>query len=140
VELEEQAEKLGVSGRTRFVPAMGQDKLPGYLNCLDVLVLPSLTTPQWKEQFGRVIIEAQACGVPVIGSDSGAIPEVIGKAGIIFKEGSVTDLGKALQKLAGSSSLRKKLSALGRRQALSLYTNQRIADRIHGIYRRLLQP
>ena len=43
--------------------------------------MPSRTLPNWKEQFGRVIIEAMACGVPVVGSDSGAIPDVIGDAG-----------------------------------------------------------
>ena len=137
-ELAEKAKDLGIGGDTLFVPAMGQDKLPGYLSCLDVLVLPSLTTPKWKEQFGRVIIEAQACGVPVLGSDSGAIPEVIGKAGLIFKEGSVPDLVKSLKKLGDSASLRKKLSGLGHRQVLKLYTNQKIADQIYRVYQKVL--
>jgi len=48
------------------------------MNSLDVLVLPSRSRSFWKEQFGRVLIEAMACGVPVIGSSSGEIPNVIG--------------------------------------------------------------
>ena len=56
-------------------------------------MLPSLTRPNWKEQFGRVLIEAMASGVPVIGSDSGAIPDVIGQAGLIFPEGDFSGAG-----------------------------------------------
>ncbi len=63
---------------------------------LDILVVPSRTMPHWKEQFGRVIVEARACGVMVLGSDSGAIPHVIGNAKRIFKEGDVHDLAKVL--------------------------------------------
>lgn len=137
-ELEEKANQLGIGGRTLFIKAMRQEKLAEYLNCLDVLVLPSLTTPRWKEQFGRVIIEAQACGVPVIGSDSGAIPEVIGKAGVIFKEGNAVELAESLQKLSRSKGLRRKLAVQGCVQVLRFYTNQKIADQIHGIYRNLL--
>lgn len=106
---------------------------------MDVLVLPSVTTPRWKEQFGRVLIEAQACEVPVIGSSSGAIPEVIGKAGLIFPEGSASQLAGRLQRLAASSSLRRRLARMGRKRVLDLYTNQRIADRIHRIYRCLIK-
>ena len=50
-----------------------------WMNMMDVLVLPSITMPNWKEQFGRVIVEANACQVPVIGSASGEIPKLIGK-------------------------------------------------------------
>jgi glycosyltransferase involved in cell wall biosynthesis len=81
-----------------------------------------------------VIIEAQACGVPVIGSDSGAIPEVIGKAGMIFKEGDINDLTRKLMTLARSASLRKKLGISGQKQVLKKYTNQKIAEQIYEIY------
>jgi len=67
-----------------------------YMNCMDALALPSLTTPEWKEQYGRVIPEAMACGVPVVGSDSGAIPEVIGSAGLVAPEGDPVKLAEAL--------------------------------------------
>jgi glycosyltransferase involved in cell wall biosynthesis len=135
--LEEKTKALGIARQTLFVKAMGQQQLPDFLNCMDVLVLPSLTTLRWKEQFGRVIIEAQACEVPVIGSNSGAIPEVIGQAGLIFPEGNVEGLKQELKKLAATPGLRKKLSQKGRRHVLKLYTNQKIADQIHQIYRSL---
>ena len=65
----------------------------------DVLVGPSLTTPRWKEQFGRMLVEAMACGVPVIGSDSGEIPHVIGDAGIVVPEGDRVALCAAIARL-----------------------------------------
>ncbi len=137
--LSAQAIQLGISDRVRWIPAMDQTLVPDYLNCMDTLVLPSLTTPRWKEQFGRVLIEAQACEVPVVGSDSGAIPEVIGKAGLVFPEANVEQLAQRIQSLVNSKTLREKLGKLGRKQVLKHYTNQIIADSIYGIYRNLLK-
>ena len=77
---------------------------------LHVMVLPSLTRPNWKEQFGRVLVEAMASGVTLIGSDSGAIPGVIGEGGLIFKEGDVDDLSAKLQSLLDNPEQRKTLA------------------------------
>ena len=70
---------------------------------LDVLVLPSRTTPTWKEQFGRVIVEALWCGVPVVGSDSGEIPWLIGLTGggLMFPEGDHAALAGGSTRLRG---------------------------------------
>jgi glycosyltransferase involved in cell wall biosynthesis len=73
--------------RVRVVTGVPHDRVPGYLNAMDVLVAPSLTTRRWREQFGRMLVEAMACGVPVVGSDSGEIPHVIGDAGVVVPEG-----------------------------------------------------
>ena len=67
--------RLQLLDRVVFLAKRPLEQLPPLMNALDVLLLPSRTTSRWKEQFGRVIIEAHACGIPVIGSDSGAIPE-----------------------------------------------------------------
>jgi glycosyltransferase involved in cell wall biosynthesis len=89
------------------------EQVKDYLRQMDVLVLPSLTTPKWKEQFGRVLIEAMACGVPVVGSDSGAIPETIGDAGLIVPEGDASALRAAIVRLMGDAVLRAELSQRG---------------------------
>lgn len=136
-ELEAKAVELGVSKQARWVPSLEQSLVPDYLNCMDTLVLPSVTTARWKEQFGRVLIEAQACEVPVVGSDSGAIPEVIGQAGLIFPEGNVPKLASRLRQLENSMSLREKLGRMGRKRVLRLYTNQKIADKIYKIYEQI---
>src|SRR5258708_21269385 len=88
--------------------------LPDYLKCLDILVVPSVSTPQWKEQFGYILVEAMASGVGVIGSSSGAIPEVIGNAGLVVAEGDVSSLKAALARLLQSAEDRTHLSRLGR--------------------------
>src|SRR5579885_1088350 len=81
-ELDEQAARLGVTERVTFRGSVPTYEIPDELQKLDVLVLPSLTCPNWKEQFGRVLCEAMACETPVIGSDSGEIPYVIGDGGL----------------------------------------------------------
>lgn len=81
---------------------------------IDVLVLPSLTTTLWSEQFGRVLAEAMSAGVVVIGSDSGAIPDVIGDTGLIFREGDVAGLVDRVMSVAENQSLRESLAQKGR--------------------------
>ena len=68
---------LPISGQVLQIGFVPHEETPRYLAAFDLLVLPSETQPNWKEQFGRVIVEALACGVPVIGSDSGEIPNLV---------------------------------------------------------------
>jgi glycosyltransferase involved in cell wall biosynthesis len=134
-ELEERARELGETANVHFLPAQPLEALPQIMNALDVLVLPSRTTPRWKEQFGRVIIEAHACATPVIGSDSGAIPEVIGEAGVVFRERNVRDLADAMERLRASPEECRRLGALGRQRVEKDFTWSRVAERMHAIYR-----
>jgi len=137
-ELDMRAEKLGISDRVVFHPTVPHSDVAEYLNCLDCLVLPSRTIPNgWREQFGLVLAQAMACGIPVVGSDSGAIPEVIGDAGLIFPEGDVRTLSDCLLRLKQDSPLRAQLSALGRDRVLAKYTHQRIAEQTYAIYQKL---
>ena len=80
----EALKKLGVNAHYRGPIAAAE--MSQFYQSLDILIVPSLTAPHWKEQFGRVIIEAMACGCVVIGSDSGEIPNVIGDPTRIFPE------------------------------------------------------
>ena len=135
--LEELAQELGISAKVTFDPPIPSSQMPRYLNGLDALVLPSLTRPNWKEQFGRVLIEAMACGVPVIGSDSGQIPHVIGEAGLVFSEGDAQSLLKELQRLMDHPPLRVQLSSRGRERVLAHYTQARIAAETYQVYKEL---
>ncbi len=100
-------------------------------------MLPSRTLPNWKEQFGRVLIEAMACDVPVIGARSGEIPNVIGDAGLLFDEGDETQLVEEINMLIAQPELRDEFSHKGRARVLQHFTMQHIADRTVDVYRRL---
>ena len=107
-------------------------------NAIDVLAVPSRTTPRWKEQFGRVIIEAHACGTPVIGSNSGAIPDVIGGAGLIVPERDPSALADAIRSLMQGPTQREAMGQRGLQAAGTQYTWEAVAKCMHGIYSTLL--
>jgi len=130
--------QLGLSARVIFRATLPSTQMPTFLAGLDAFVLPSRTQSNWKEQFGRVLIEAMACGVPVIGSECGEIPNVIGDAGLIFPEGDVAALSAHLQKLLGDTELRRTLSAAGRLRVLEHYTQKQVAEETVEVYRSLV--
>jgi L-malate glycosyltransferase len=105
--------ELGLHDRVVLVGTVSYDDVPAYMNAMDALTLPSETTPTNLEQFGRVLGEAMACGVPVIGSDCGAIPEVIGDAGLVFPERDFVALACVIQRLLTDADLRRRLISLG---------------------------
>jgi glycosyltransferase involved in cell wall biosynthesis len=109
------------------------------LRALDVLVLPSLTRPNWREQFGRALVEAMACGVAVVGSDCGEIPQVIGEAGLVVPEGDLVALRAALRRLRDDPALRADLAARGRARVLARYTQREIAQQTYQVYRAVLE-
>jgi len=135
----QRAAELNIDHRLHIPGVVSHREVVRYLNIFDVLVLPSRTTPHWKEQFGHVLIEAMACETPVIGSDSGEIPNVIGDAGLIFPEGDVEALADAIGRLMRDEDLRRDLAHRGRERVLQHYTHQRIAEETVAIWRELLQ-
>jgi glycosyltransferase involved in cell wall biosynthesis len=139
-ELAQRANELNVSARVRFMPPQRPHDLARTMSALDVFALVSQTTDRWKEQFGRVIIEAQACGTPVIGSDSGAIPKVVRSGGIIVRERCPSDIASAVLTLDRSASLRESLSRAGRAQVAEQYTWSHVSDRLLNIYRSVQRP
>jgi glycosyltransferase involved in cell wall biosynthesis len=100
-------------GRVRVVQGIAHDGVPDYLNAMDVLCAPSQTRSRWREQFGRMLIEAMACGVPVAGSDSGEIPHVLGEAGIVLPEASVDAWVEALVALLADAPRRRGIAEAG---------------------------
>lgn len=133
-ELERLVSELGQQNRVRFLPNRSREELPQVMSALDVLLLPSRTTRRWKEQFGRVIIEAHACRTPVIGSDSGAIPDVVGAGGLIVPEQNPAALADAIRKLLGNPVLLDEMGAAGLRQVENSYSFQRLAAQMREIY------
>lgn len=101
-ELETLAADLGIADRVRFLGHLG-DQLPRFYRDQDTLVVPSLPTPGWLEQFGRVVVEAMASGAVVIASRSGALPDVVGEAGILVEPDDPDEIATALRRVAEPS-------------------------------------
>jgi len=128
---------LGLTERIRWVPWVDSGRVAEYMNAFDVLVLPSRTCSNWKEQFGRVLAEAMSCETCVVGSDSGDIPNVIGDAGIVFHEGKEHELAGHIRRLMGDHLLRKNLGCRGRQRVLEHFSYQKIARDSVDFYARI---
>jgi glycosyltransferase involved in cell wall biosynthesis len=130
-ELRDQLDGQPIPGsQVRVVNGLTHDSMASAYAQLDVLVLPSHTTATWKEQFGRVIVEALWCGVPVVGSDSGEIPWLIGLTGggLVFAEGDRDALRERLISLRASPTLREQLASTGRAAVERLFTVSAATD------------
>ncbi len=119
-----------------LLPPVSYANMPGVLKNLDVLVLPSVTIlPLHREQFGRVLVEAMAAGVPVVGSSSGSIPEVIGDAGLVVPEGDSRALAHAIDRVLTEPDLRQTLVERGRKRVQDHYAWPVIADQTLDLFR-----
>ncbi|MBE7699693.1 glycosyltransferase [Oerskovia sp. Sa1BUA8] len=129
--LRERARPLG--DRVRFVGPLSGDDLVAFYRSLDVLAVPSLETSGWVEQFGRVAVEAMACGTPVVASDSGALPDVVGGAGLLVPPGDAAALRAALVRVVDEPGLAATLRDQGVARASSCSWPQ-VARRYLALY------
>ncbi len=132
------SEEMGIAERVEWMERIPSDQMAAFYQKLDVFVLPSRTLPNWKEQFGRVLIEAMACGVAVVGSDSGEIPNVIGEAGLVFPEDDAQALTSHLQQLLDRRERASALGLAGRERVLAHFTMAHIAAETVAVYKKLL--
>jgi glycosyltransferase involved in cell wall biosynthesis len=130
-ELREIAAAMGIEDRVHFVGFVPHVEAPGWLSLFDVLILASEARHNWKEQFGRVIVEANACETAVIGTESGEIGNVLRETGggLIVPEGDIEALGGAMLNLATDASLRRRLALTGAAAARVKYDQNILAAR-----------
>jgi len=136
--LETLAQRLGIAERVFFEGSLPSLRVPALYRELGALVLPSRSRPNWVEQFGRVLIEAMASGVPVVGSDCGELPNVIGDAGLIFPEGNVEALRVHLMDLMRDQDRWTDLARRGRKRVLAHFTQAQVAAQTVTVYRALV--
>jgi glycosyltransferase involved in cell wall biosynthesis len=127
------------SDAVRIVTGVPHHHVPAHLNAMDVLCAPSRTTPRWREQLGRMLIEAMACGVAVVGSDSGEIPCVIGGAGSIVAEADEPAWTRAVDRLLADAAHRTSLAGAGLRRARTEFALPVVARRHLDFFRSLLR-
>ncbi len=114
-----------------YIGAKSPGNMPDFFRALDILIVPSLTRPHWREQFGRVIVEALACGTTVLGSDSGEIPFVIDDPTCIFKENNLHDLSKtAIAKINFIAKNKNSIRTLNSNRALAKYSAKALAEKL----------
>jgi glycosyltransferase involved in cell wall biosynthesis len=140
--VQEECEKRAAKGLdVNFRGALPAESMPEFYQGLDILIVPSRTTPHWKEQFGRVIVEAKACGVIVVGSDSGEIPRVIGDESRIFAEGDLAAMARVVSQwiAALQEQDREKLKLGEAEQAYLHYSDVALARRFNAALYDLIQ-
>ncbi|MBF2005808.1 MAG: glycosyltransferase family 4 protein [Chlorogloeopsis fritschii C42_A2020_084] len=145
-ELINKAMEKKIKDKIIFRESVPHDQVAQYINVMSTLVLPSETTYQfktissvgWKEQFGHVLIEAMACQLPVIGSNSGEIPYVIENAGLIFPEGDAKALADCIVQLIEKPDLAQNLGEMGYQKVMAQYTNKALAKQQLEFYQELV--
>jgi glycosyltransferase involved in cell wall biosynthesis len=133
-EIRSKTKKLELEDRVRFFGFIKKEKLSVCYSAADLFVLPSVNEP-----FGIVLLEAMAFGLPIIASDSGACPEVIGKAGVLFKQGNYKDLGEKIIKLMTDFRLRRQLADLGLKRVKQVFSIKENIQKHLNLYKRILK-
>lgn len=136
-ELEALAEKLGVAARIHWMGALPRSELANIWPRLDCLVAPSRTAARWVEAYPVPVLEAMAHGVVVVASDSGALPEVVGSAGLVVPEDNPDALTEALARLGSDEEIRRQLGAEGRRRVIEEYVDDAVARKTLQFWRAL---
>ena len=127
------ADRIGLAGRVIFTRFAYED-MPTAYNMTDVFILASTARPNWLEQFGYVLAEAQASGIPIITTQHGSIPEVVGDAALIVPPSDFIALSAAMRKMFDEPATRQRLAALGRARAEAEFDSRKQADRLLAIY------
>jgi glycosyltransferase involved in cell wall biosynthesis len=137
--VEDLVARTGLQKNVSFLGSITYDRMPDAFRMADVFALPSIATPDWQEQFGMAIIEAMACGVPVITTLSGAIPEVTGDHAVLCQPNDFVSLFHAIRDLALDDVKRADLGASAREHALQRFTLERFARNLSEAYAPLLK-
>jgi len=102
----------------------------------DITVLPSIPTKNWMEQFGYILIEAMACGKPIVASRSGAIPEIVinNETGFLVEPGNINELAEKISLLISDNKLREKMGYKGRARVEKKFSYEVIIPKIKELY------
>lgn len=136
--LQGRAEALGLSAYVAWRGWVPHRHVPREMASMETLVLPSRTVPDHTEQFGHVLLEAMAMGIPVVGSSSGEIPEVIGRSDLIFREGDPQGLAAILLRLMRDHQWRQQISDYGLARVRERFSNAKVAERLEAAWLRTL--
>jgi len=132
------AHRLNIEQSIVFIGSQPYEIMPRIYSIADIFVLPSAPTSTWQEQFGMVLVEAMASGKPLISTLTGAIPEVVGSAGLLVPPRQPDKLYEAMKALASDGQKREELGRKARLAALERYDSKLVARNISSIYDEVL--
>jgi starch synthase len=130
--------KFGLTKHFLFLGKVSYDTVPQLYAMADAFVLPSLASRFWQEQFGIVLVEAMASGLPILSTITGSIPEVVGEAGLLVQSADHLSLAEGLERIVCDSTLRADLRAKGRQRAADKYDSLKVAHQIKTLWQSLL--
>ncbi len=130
-QINKQIQDAGLTDRIVFVKP-SHFEIPAYMNAADIVVVPSIRIPQWKEQYGRVAAEAMACGKHVIASETGALPELLGGYGDLFEEGNQDQLRNIIKSILEGRRWNKSTSEIASyaREKLSIQKQYQVMEAV----------
>ena len=134
-ELEQLAERLGIGARVVWQGGIPRGWLDTFWPTVDCVVLPARTTPRWVESVGQSLLDAMAQGLPVIGTESGVLPEIIGEAGVTVPEDDPDRIALSLQRLQAMPDEAASLGAAGRRRVMTEFVDDAIARKTLAYWR-----
>lgn len=138
-ELKSKVKDLGLEGRVSFMPWLSHEQLREIFQAADIFIYPSLKYKGWKEQFGYSIAEASLCGLPVIASRSGSIPDLVKdrETGILVSENDPKALYQAMKELTEAPELRKRMGKNGRKFISENFSYERVANKFFNYFNNL---
>jgi glycosyltransferase involved in cell wall biosynthesis len=127
---------LKIGSQVKFIGGIKYSFMPNIHNLAEIFCLPSVATKVWEEQFGYALVEAMACGKPVVSTSTGSIPEIVkdGATGILVKQNDPDALRDALEELVLDAKKRKTLGMNGREWVLQRFEANKIAKQLADIY------
>ena len=123
----------------RVITGISHHEVPSVMSAMDIMLAPSQTTPAWREQLGRMLLEAFACKVAVIASDSGEIPNVVGDVGRVISESDEIQWINAIQELLDSPQQRFELTKNAYERCHTMFDWKIIAQRHIDFFDELLE-
>lgn len=114
------------------------DEMNALYNSADIFIAPSKPTPTYEEQYCTALLEAQACGLPIVTTRSGGIPENIGDAGIVVEPGDVAAIAEALKSFILNPKKRLLYAKKARQRAVTVHDARIGANKLAALYTSLL--
>jgi glycosyltransferase involved in cell wall biosynthesis len=132
-QLERRVKQLEIDESVSFLGTVPHEKVPDIIKMSDIFVNHAVSNSHWEEFFGVANLEAMACGVPVVVSDSGGIPYVLRRDGTakIVSQRNISELRTALRELIDNPDLRKKIGMKAREYVVETYSVEQIGERYH---------